>query len=117
MWANHSAAEIAAGLGRHVDELSNEQLYSFNLSLFIVVHFYNVGLNLVKISFLAQYHRIFPDPLIRRICVVFGCFCFLFMIVQAALYSLSCVPIQYIVPAMKAMCIPTLGTCKSKYSH
>lgn len=105
-------AEIAAGLGRHIDELTPAQLYRFNLSLFIVIHCYNVGLNTVKISFLAQYYRIFPDPTTRRICVCFAFFCFVWMIVQSILYSFSCVPIMYLQPAMEVVCINTLGICE-----
>lgn len=107
-----TASEVISGLGRHIEELSPKQVYNFGLSLFIVIQFYNVGLNIVKISFLCQYHRLFPDPLIRRICMYFGVFCFFWMFVQAVLYAFSCVPITGLVPGMKVVCVPTLPTCK-----
>lgn len=110
--------EVISGLGRHIQELSPEQLYNFELSLFIVIQFYNVGLNTVKISFLSQYHRLFPDTLIRRICFFFGMFCFFWMFAQAVLYAFSCVPITGLVPSMKVVCVPTLPTCKrTRYSR
>lgn len=43
--------EINSGLGRHVSELTKEQIRNFELSLFIVIQFYSVGLNIVKVSF------------------------------------------------------------------
>lgn len=107
-----SRSEVKSGLGRHVEELTADQMYNFGLSLFIVIQFYNVGLNTVKISFLSQYHRLFPDPLIRRICFCFGTFCFVWMFAQAVLYAFSCVPITALVPGMSVVCVPTLPTCE-----
>lgn len=108
------ATEVISGLGRHIEELSPAQVYDFGLSLFIVIQFYNVGLNTVKMSFLCQYHRLFPDPRIRRVCFCFcfGLFCFFWMFVQAVLYAFSCVPITGLLPGMKVVCVPTLPTCK-----
>lgn len=100
------------GLGRHIYDLTPDEIYRFELSLFIVIHCYNAGLNTVKISFLIQFYRIFPDRSIRRICLWFSCFCFFAMCIQAMLYSFSCVPITGLVPRMAAVCIPTLPTCK-----
>lgn len=114
---NQGTPEIAAGLGRHIEELTPDEIYRFNLSLFIVVHCYNVGLNTVKISFLAQYYRIFPDKVIRRICAAFALFCFVWMIIQSILYSFSCVPIMYLRPAMSAVCVNTLVTCELELHH
>lgn len=105
-------AEVKGGLGRHIYELTPSEVYQFELSLFIVIHCYNAGLNTVKISFLTQFYRIFPDRTIRHICKWFGFFCFFWMFVQALLYSFSCVPIVGLVPRMEAVCIPTLPTCE-----
>ncbi|KAL1853904.1 hypothetical protein Daus18300_011646 [Diaporthe australafricana] len=102
--------EINSGLGRHVSELTKEQIRDFELSLFIVIQFYSVGLNVVKISFLIQFYRIFPDQRIRQICVYFAFFSFLWMIGQNILYALSCVPTTGVVnnPHLKDICVPTL---------
>lgn len=107
--------EINSGLGRHVSELTKEQIRNFELSLFIVIQFYSVGLNIVKISFLIQFYRIFPDRRIRQICVYFAFFSFLWMIGQNILYALSCVPTTGVVnnPHLKDICVPTLPVCKS----
>lgn len=93
-------------------ELSHDELYHFELSLFLVIQFYNVGLNSVKISFLSQYYRIFPDKIVRKICIYYGCFCFLWMFGQAILYALSCVPLTGLVPSLASICVPTLPVCE-----
>lgn len=109
--------EINSGLGRHISELTKEQIHNFELSLFIVIQFYSVGLNIVKISFLIQFYRIFPDRRIRQICVYFAFFSFLWMIGQNILYALSCVPTTGVVnnPHLEEICVPTLPVCKSNY--
>lgn len=104
--------EVVSGLGRHIEDLKPEQVHNLDLSSFTVMQFYNVGISAVKISFLAQYYRLFPSRLIRRVCFCFGIFCFLWMFAQAVLYALSCVPIAGLVPAMADVCIPTLPTCE-----
>lgn len=80
-----------------------------------MIQFYSVGLNIVKISFLIQFYRIFPDRRIRQICVYFAFFSFLWMIGQNILYALSCVPTTGVVnnPHLKDICVPTLPVCKS----
>lgn len=96
-------------------DLSPQEVYKLELSWLIVIHFYNVGLNTVKISFLSQYYRIFPDRIIRRICFCYGVFCCLWMFGQAILYSLSCVPIVGLVPNLADICLPTLPVCKEPF--
>lgn len=110
----YGSTEIHSGLGRHLDELSPQEQIHFELSLFIVIQCYNVGLNTVKISFLSQYYRIFPHRVIRRICFCFGVFCFLWMIGQAALYALSCVPLAGLISGLGDICVPTLPVCKKR---
>ncbi|KAI7779328.1 hypothetical protein LA080_000999 [Diaporthe eres] len=102
--------EINSGLGRHISELIKEQIHNFELSLFIVIQFYSVGLNIVKISFLIQFYRIFPDRRIRQICVYFAFFSFLWMIGHNILYALSCVPTTGVVnnPHLEDICVPIL---------
>lgn len=95
-----------------MNELSRQQLRKFELSLFIVLQFYNIGLNTVKISYLCQYHRIFPHRAIRTTCFYYGIFCFVWMVGQAILYALSCVPIAGIVPSLANVCLPTLPVCE-----
>jgi hypothetical protein len=106
--------EINSGLGRHISELTKKQIHNFELSLFIVIQFYSVGLNVVKISFLIQFYRIFPDRRVRQICVYFASFCFLWMIGQNVLYALSCVPTTGVVnnPHLDNICVPTLPVCE-----
>lgn len=78
-----------------------------------------MGLNVVKISFLIQFYRIFPDRRVRQICVYFAFFSFLWMIGQNILYALSCVPTTGLVnnPHLNDICVPTLPVCKSTPDH
>lgn len=108
-----NAIEIHFGLGRHTGELSPSQIYNFDLSLLVGIHFYNVGINTVKISFLCQYYRLFTDRGIRNLCHGFALVSLVWMFVQTMLYSFSCVPILGVLPGMAAVCIPGLSVCKS----
>ncbi|KAH8878721.1 hypothetical protein GQ53DRAFT_673593, partial [Thozetella sp. PMI_491] len=76
--------------------------------LLVSVLHYNVGMNVVKISFLFQYRRIFQSKRVRLVCfwgmlgvVVWAC-------VQAVLLGVSCLPISYIVPTTASFCLDTL---------
>ncbi|KAJ4412524.1 hypothetical protein N0V82_008749 [Gnomoniopsis sp. IMI 355080] len=101
--------EISSGLGRHMQTLSPDQLHRFNASRFAAILLYVVGLTFVKLSFLAQYYRTFADRTIRRICMCFAFYCSLWGVVQAILYSFSCIPIQYLFPAISESCIRSGG--------
>lgn len=104
--------EITSGLGRHMETLTADQLHRFNACRFAATILYVVGLTSTKLSFLAQYYRTFADRNIRRICMCFGFYCCLWLIVQCILYSFSCIPIQYLFPNMTEMCILSPGICK-----
>lgn len=95
-----------------MQDLSTAQLHRFNACRFAAIQLYVVGLTFVKLSFLAQYYRTFADRTIRRICMCFAFYCCLWMVVQAILYSFSCIPIQYLFPATSDMCIRSAGICE-----
>lgn len=103
---------MLSGLGRRIEELQPEQVYSLDLSSLTATQFYNVGISAVEISFLVQFYRLFPDRTTRRACVCLGVFCFLWMFAQAVLYALSCLPVAGLVSAMAAVCVPTLSACE-----
>lgn len=96
-----------------METLSADQLHAFNACRFAATILYVVGLTSTKLSFLAQYYRTFADRTIRRICMCFGFYCSLWLVVQCILYSFSCIPIQYLFPNMTDMCILSPGICKS----
>lgn len=76
--------------------------------LLVSVICYNVGMNVIKISFLFQYRRIFNLKWVQRICfwtmLYVGAWC----IVQAILLGLSCLPISFIQPKTAGICLDTL---------
>ncbi|KEY73986.1 hypothetical protein S7711_02581 [Stachybotrys chartarum IBT 7711] len=76
--------------------------------LYVAVLHYNVGMNVVKISFLFQYRRIFATQQVQTICfwaligvVFWAC-------LQAVLLGISCLPISFIVPSTADWCLDTL---------
>ncbi|KAK1621803.1 hypothetical protein BDP81DRAFT_511068 [Colletotrichum phormii] len=76
--------------------------------LLIVILHYNTGMNVVKVSFLLQYRRVFVSKVVQRVCfwamvyvVVWACF-------QATLLGLSCLPMAIIVPSTAGFCLDTL---------
>lgn len=106
--------EVMFGLGRHTEELTTDQVYSFSVSLFVMVQFYNVGNSTVKLSFLAQYLRLFRDPGMRRVCILLGMFTLIWMFAQAVLYSFSCVLITGVIQdkTVATVCIPSVPLCE-----
>ncbi|ERS95378.1 hypothetical protein HMPREF1624_08256 [Sporothrix schenckii ATCC 58251] len=59
------------GLGKHMWTLSPPEIVEYFRYFFLSLVWYNVTLVIVKLSFLAQYYRVFSIPRIRRIIVGF----------------------------------------------
>ncbi|KAG6361698.1 hypothetical protein INS49_009926 [Diaporthe citri] len=53
--------EAHYGLGRHIGTLSQENIVRSSECLFGTIFSYNFGMNVIKVSFLLQYRRIFPS--------------------------------------------------------
>ncbi|KAL1889951.1 hypothetical protein Sste5346_008529 [Sporothrix stenoceras] len=62
---------IKNGLGRHAWTLTGPEITQYFKYFYISIVWYNVTLVIVKLSFLAQYYRVFSVPKIRRIILVF----------------------------------------------
>lgn len=69
---------------------------------------YNIGLNVTKISFLLQYRRIFPSPMLRRICTCLMVFTCIWTTISIVVLAISCVPFSAIVPSTSDWCLDTL---------
>ncbi|KAI1868329.1 hypothetical protein JX265_007152 [Neoarthrinium moseri] len=100
--------EAKNGLGRHVWTLPVDGELTQVKILYSVIVFYNTGMNIVKLSFLFFYRRIFQDGLVRKICLAFIYFTIVFTIAQLLTLLLSCFPLAVIVPSMKTRCLDTL---------
>ncbi|KAH9240656.1 hypothetical protein K456DRAFT_1824526 [Colletotrichum gloeosporioides 23] len=76
--------------------------------LLVAVLHYNMGMNVVKVSFLFQYRRVFPSKGVQRICLWAMVFVVLWACAQATLLGTSCLPISIIVPSTASFCLNTL---------
>ncbi len=65
-------------------------------------------MNVIKISFLLQYYRIFQSTTYRRLCIGMMTYVAVWAVVQGTLLGLACVPISYIVPSTADWCLSTL---------
>jgi hypothetical protein len=70
-----------------------------------VIVVYNLGTNVIKVSFLLQYRRLFVGEGTMLVCrwalVLIG----LWAVVQVILLTLACLPLASIVPSMKGRCL------------
>jgi hypothetical protein len=74
--------------------------------LYFVIIVYNLATNIVKLSLLLQYRRLFAETWMRRVCncgIVFTC---LWAIIQVVILAMACLPLASIVPSMKGKCLP-----------
>lgn len=65
-------------------------------------------MNVVKVSFLLQYRRIFEGSKIQAICFWAIIYVALWACVQITTLGISCLPISYIVPSTASWCLDTL---------
>ncbi|KAK4155078.1 hypothetical protein C8A00DRAFT_13825, partial [Chaetomidium leptoderma] len=102
--------EARWGLGLHLWTVSPEMLLEQMKALYASVLTYNLAINLVKMSFLLQYRRIFgsSSPTADRVCHWLFCFVMFWAVLQAVLLGLSCIPVAIIVPSMTGRCLDTL---------
>ncbi|KAH7233847.1 uncharacterized protein BKA55DRAFT_580350 [Fusarium redolens] len=103
-----TAMEAKYGMGRHKEAVSPEDNMEQLKYLYVAILHYNVGMNIVKISFLFQYRRIFQSSRVHKVCfwVIIGVI--LWACVQATLLGTSCLPISILVPSTAGWCLDTL---------
>ncbi len=77
--------------------------------LYTNVILYNLAMNIIKISFLLQYRRIFQSERLRKICLGAIAYVVVWGVVQEIISSLACLPISFIEPSSKAWCLDTLA--------
>ncbi|KAJ4246868.1 hypothetical protein NW762_013420 [Fusarium torreyae] len=100
--------EAKYGMGRHKENVSPEESTEQLKYLYVAILHYNLGMNIVKISFLFQYRRIFQSSRLQKFCfwVIIGVI--LWACVQATLLGISCLPISVLVPSTADWCLNTL---------
>jgi hypothetical protein len=65
-------------------------------------------MNIVKISFLYQYRRIFQTQTMQRVCFWAIIAVIIWAAIQVTLLGISCLPIAFIVPITAGWCLDTL---------
>lgn len=65
-------------------------------------------MNIIKISFLLQYRCIFPNTILRCICRWGLVATVVWTVIQQVILSLTCTPLDLIVPSTKTWCLDTL---------
>ncbi|KAH6974034.1 hypothetical protein EDB80DRAFT_317367 [Ilyonectria destructans] len=103
-----TAMEVKYGMGRHKEAVSAEETMEQLKYLYAAILLYNVGMNIVKISFLFQYRRIFQSSRVHKVCfwaiigvVFWAC-------LQAILLGISCLPMGILMPGTADWCLDTL---------
>ncbi|KAM5346090.1 hypothetical protein ACJ41O_009095 [Fusarium nematophilum] len=94
--------EVSFGMGSHIWTIPLETVF------YAAIVLYNLGMNIVKISFLLFYRRIFPEDHMRKICIGLLIFVGLWTITQILTLCLSCLPLTVIVPSMHGHCLDTM---------
>lgn len=99
--------ETRFALGRHMWSIPAEDVVMQIKILYGVILGYNFGLNVVKISFLLFYLRIFQNTILRGISKWFLIYVGIWTVVQIILLAITCMPIIFIAPSMEGKCIDT----------
>ncbi|KAH7317080.1 hypothetical protein B0I35DRAFT_354648 [Stachybotrys elegans] len=100
--------EARYGMGRHSEAVSIEDTLEQLKYLYISILHYNIGMNMVKISFLLQFRRIFQKAIIQSVCFWSIIGVVIWAAVQVTLLGISCLPISFIVPSTADWCLDTL---------
>jgi len=126
---NDTFAEAKWGLGLHIQAVTSDMLaeqmkvylFPFPLvcipvllrssqALYASILTYNLANNVVKMSFLLQYRRIFGTSsyIADRVCHWLSIFIAVWAVLQTSLLGVSCIPISVIMPQMVGKCLDTM---------
>ncbi|KAM5343756.1 hypothetical protein ACJ41O_012293 [Fusarium nematophilum] len=103
-----TSLEAKYGLGRHIEAVSPEETIEQLKYLYVSILIYNVGMNIVKISFLLQYRRIFQSVRVHDVCFWAIIVVILWACLQTTLLAISCLPISFLAPSTAGWCLDTL---------
>ncbi|KAK5656011.1 hypothetical protein OQA88_5149 [Cercophora sp. LCS_1] len=101
-----ASMEARHGLGRHSWTISADDIFEQMKWLYFKIIVYNTCTNLIKVSFLLQFRRLFIGEKTQRVCNYGLIFIGIWTVVQILILSLSCLPLTAIVPSMKDRCLP-----------
>jgi len=76
--------------------------------LYATIIIYNFGMNVIKISFLLQYRRIFQAEWTQRVCLWMMIYVMIWAVIQDVLLGVSCLPVSFIIPSTAGWCLSTL---------
>lgn len=65
-------------------------------------------MNVITISFLLQYDRIFHSDRVRAVCFGMMVYVVVWAVAQGVLLGLTCMPLALVLPSTKGWCLPTL---------
>src|SRR3569833_81382 len=71
----------------------------------MVIIVYNLGTNMIKISILLQYRKLFPAKWMTRLCNWSMAFICLWAVAQVSLLATTCLPVATIIPSMAGHCL------------
>lgn len=100
------SSEARHGLGKHTWTIPPEDILEQAKWLYMKIIVYNTCTNLVKVSFLLQFKRLFIGERTQRVCKYGLIFIGLWTVAQILILSLSCLPLTNIIPSMKGKCLP-----------
>ncbi|KAH8734319.1 hypothetical protein BGZ61DRAFT_527676 [Ilyonectria robusta] len=100
-------SEAKFALGRHIWTLPPDRIHKQLKALYVNIIIHNLGMNLIKISFLLQYRRIFSTKTMKRVTLLLLCVISTWTVVQLPVLALTCFPLSAIVPSMADTCLPT----------
>lgn len=102
----NAATEIHSGSGRHVSNLSQQQIENYRLALYMAIIPYAICLVLLKLAVLLQYQRIFAQTSMQR-CTRHGIrFLGVLLVVTAVGSAIPCVPVRaYWDASVKGKCL------------
>ncbi|KAF2712012.1 hypothetical protein K504DRAFT_363733, partial [Pleomassaria siparia CBS 279.74] len=100
--------EVIWGLGRHTKFVEAVYATKQLKCLYANIMIYNAAQILTKISFLIQYRRLFPGPMIQKICRYLLGFIAAWGIIQEFIVGFSCTPLTTFSTSMVGKCIYTL---------
>ena len=69
---------------------------------------YNLAMNIIKVSFLLQYRRLFHGDWTQRICFWLIIYVIIWAVVQDLILGMACLPLSIIIPSTASWCLPTL---------
>lgn len=97
---------VRSGLGRHVSEISADQIRVIGVTSFIVQTSYTLAFAVVNVTVLILYVRIFPLKTLHKVCYGIGSFSVVWCVVNEIVLFVQCIPVpKFWNPEIEGHCI------------